>query len=188
MEKIRIETNVFLPMPVVLVGTVAGGRPNIMTAGWASRVNAEPPMIAIGINRAHATAEGIVENGSFSVNVPHAGMVEATDYCGLVSGKNTDKSAVFDLFSGDLDGAPMIRACPLAMECRLVRAVDLPTDYLFIGEIVGAYADADCLVDGKPDMERVNPLTLTMPDNTYRTIGVSVGKAWEIGTHLKKGA
>lgn len=188
MEKIRIKPNVFPPMPIVLVGTVVGGRVNFMPVGWASRVNAYPPMIAVGINNAHATAAGILETRAFSVNVPHRGMTEATDYCGLVSGKNTDKSEVFDHFSGDLPGAPMIRACPLVMECRLVQTVDLPTNHLFIGEIVGAYADEDCLVDGKPDLERIDPLLLTMPDNTYRTLGVSVGEAWKAGKRLKERA
>jgi len=188
MEKIRIGPNVFLPMSVVLVGTVVGGRPNFMAAGWASRVNANPPMIAVGINRNHATHTGITETGTFSVNIPHTGMVEKTDYCGLVSGKNTDKAGVFDLFSGDLPGAPMIRSCPLAMECRLVQTVDLPTNTLFIGEIVGAYADEDCLVDGRPDMERIDPLILTMPDNRYWRLGEYAGEAWGAGKRLKKGA
>lgn len=186
-EKIRINPNVFLPMPVVLVGTMAGGRPNIMTVGWASRVNASPPMIAVGINRNHATHAGIMETGTFSVNVPRTGMVEKTDYCGIVSGKNTDKSGIFDLFSGDLSGAPMIRDCPLAMECRLVQTVALPTNSLFIGEIVGAYADRDCLTDGKPDMARIDPLLLTMPDNRYWSLGEYAGEAWGAGKRLKNG-
>jgi flavin reductase (DIM6/NTAB) family NADH-FMN oxidoreductase RutF len=33
-------------------------------------------MLGIGINRAHHTKEGIEENGTFSVNVPRADMVD----------------------------------------------------------------------------------------------------------------
>jgi hypothetical protein len=30
---------------------------------------------------------------------------------------------------------------------------------------VAAYADEDCLTDGRPDILKINPLVLTMPDN-----------------------
>jgi flavin reductase (DIM6/NTAB) family NADH-FMN oxidoreductase RutF len=61
----------------------------------------------------------------------------------------------------------MIEYCPLCKECRLVETVDLPANYLFIGEIVAAFAKKNCLREGRPDIEKINPLMLTMPDNRY---------------------
>ncbi len=113
-------------------------------------------------------------------------MVEKTDYCGLVSGEETDKSKQFDVFYGGLKTAPMIKECPLSIECRLVKALELPTNDIFIGEIVASYADERCLTDGKPDFKKVGPLLLTMPDNGYWTIGDRVGKAWNDGKKLMK--
>jgi flavin reductase (DIM6/NTAB) family NADH-FMN oxidoreductase RutF len=185
MDKIPVTPNIFIPMPVVLVGTQVRGKANFMTVGWCSRANANPPMISCGINKVHFTPEGIRENQTFSVNIPSLSLLEKTDYCGLVSGANTDKSEVFEIFYGSLKTAPMIRECPLAMECRLVQAIDLPTNILFIGEIVGAYADAEVWKDKKPDFRVINPLLLTMPDNTYWTLGKAVGKAWKAGAGMK---
>jgi len=54
--------------------------------------------------------------------------VEATDWCGLHSGKRTDKSKVFETFAGELENAPMIKACRLTAECRLVKTVEFPVD------------------------------------------------------------
>ena len=184
MKKIRIGANVFPPMPVVLVGTELGGHPNFMTVGWVARVNATPPMIAVSINRIHATPDGIQKNGTFSVNLPSASMVKETDYCGLVSGKNTDKSCIFDIFRGDLTGAPMIQECPLAMECRLIRTVELPTNLLFIGEIMGGFANEGVEKGGKTAMKTIDPLLHTMPDNCYWALGEYAGKAWSEGKHL----
>lgn len=184
MKKIRITANVFLPMPVVLVGTDIGGQPNVLMAGWVSRVNADPPMIAVSIRRINTTPEGIRENGTFSINLPSASMMEVTDYCGLVSCRDTNKSDLFDFFRGTLTGAPMIQNCPLTMECRLIDTVELPTHLLFIGEIVAGYADEKLLIRGIPDIKEMNPLILTMPDNAYRTLGPYAGKAWSIGRHL----
>ncbi len=61
MQKQNIDTNVYLyPMPVVLLGAEVQGKPNFMTVGWVSRVNFKPPMIAVGINKAHYTPGGIL--------------------------------------------------------------------------------------------------------------------------------
>jgi flavin reductase (DIM6/NTAB) family NADH-FMN oxidoreductase RutF len=184
MEKIEIGTNVFVPMPVVLVGTKVNGKENFMPVGWCARVNGNPPMIACGINNNHCTPDGIRETKTFSVNIPSAGLLVRTDYCGIVSGRKTDKSKVFDVFYGSLKTAPMIRECPVALECRLVQAVPLPTHTLFIGEIVHAYADGNVIRDGKPDFSRIDPLFLTMPDNRYWTLGKHVGDAWSAGKKL----
>jgi flavin reductase (DIM6/NTAB) family NADH-FMN oxidoreductase RutF len=142
-------------------------------------------MISCGINKVHFTPEGIRENRTFTVNIPSLSLLEKTDYCGLVSGAKVDKSKVFEVFYGTLKTAPMIRECPLTMECRLVQAIDLPTNTLFIGEIVGAYADAQVWKDKKPDFRVINPLLLTMPDNTYWTLGITVGKAWSAGAGMR---
>lgn len=186
MDKVTISPNFFIPMPVVLVGTQVAKKANFMVVGWCSRVNANPPMIACGINKTHHTVRGIRENGTFSVNIPSSSQVEKTDYCGLVSGASVDKSEVFDVCYGNLRTAPMIRECPVSMECMLVTAIELPTNIVFIGEITGAYADIGIIKEGMADFSVIDPLILTMPDNTYWTLGDKAGKAWSAGTKLKK--
>ena len=187
MRKSKIGNDAYLyPMPVVLVGTMIDVKANFMTVGWVSRVNFEPPMIAIGINRSHYTPKGIQENRSFSINIPGRALLEVTDYCGLVSGKTIDKSELFELFYGRIPTAPMIGDCPLNMECKLVQAVELPSNYLFIGEIVGAYCEERFMTGGQPDIKKVDPLVLTMPDKRYWAIGEHIGDAWSIGKRLKR--
>jgi flavin reductase (DIM6/NTAB) family NADH-FMN oxidoreductase RutF len=187
MDKISIGTNFFIPMPVVLVGTQVEGKANFMAVGWCTRANANPPMIACGIGNHHYTPKGITQTGTFSVNIPSGDLLEKTDYCGLVSGAKVDKSQVFSVFYGNLKTAPMIRECPVTLECRLVQSIPLPTNTLYIGEIEGAWADPSVMKDGKPDFPSMGPLILTMPDNTYRTLGSEAGKAWSAGMKLKKG-
>jgi flavin reductase (DIM6/NTAB) family NADH-FMN oxidoreductase RutF len=184
MEKQLIGNNFFIPMPVVLVGTQVKGKDNFMAVGWCARVNGNPPMIACGINNNHYTPQGIAETKTFSVNIPSSGILEKTDYCGLVSGLRTDKSNVFDVFYGSLKTAPMIRECPVTLECHLVQTVSLPTHNLCIGEIAGVYADGAAIKDGKPDFAVIAPLFLTMPDNRYWTLGKYVGDAWSAGKKL----
>jgi flavin reductase (DIM6/NTAB) family NADH-FMN oxidoreductase RutF len=180
-DKVEIGTQVSLPMPVVLLGTVMDGRPNFMAVGWAARANTSPPMVTVGLNKRHHTPLGIEQNGCFSINFPGVGLAEKVDYCGLVSGRKTDKSSLFTLFYGSMAGAPMIEECQVCLECRVTERLELPDHWLFVGEIVAAYADPACLVEGRPDPVSVDPLLLTMPDNTCWRLGERVGRAWSMG-------
>ena len=181
----RIDSNVSIyPMPVVLAGAVVGEQANFLAVGWISRVNNQPPMLAMALNKRHFTNRGIREHSEFSVNVQGMGLLEKTDYCGLVSGREADKSKLFNIFYGKLRSAPLIRECPLCMGCTLAEVVSLPSNDLFIGEIVEAYADEGCLTAGSPDISKMQPFTLTMPDNTYWRIGEKAGKAWDAGRKL----
>ncbi len=185
MKQVAINRNVIPPMPVVLAGTIVDGKANFMTVGWCSRVNAAPPLIAIGINKKHQTPTGILANEAFSICFPGSEMEQITDYCGVVSGKKVDKSTLFDTFTGELENAPMIEDCPVNLECKLVQTVELPTNYLFIGEIVNAYARADVLENGRPQVEKTKPMILTMPDNRYWQLETSIGRAWKDGLGMK---
>lgn len=185
MSMTRIDNNVSIyPMPVVLGGAVVGEQANFLAVGWISRVNAQPPMLAMALNKRHFTNGGIHEHKEFSVNVPGVDLLEKADYCGLVSGRDADKSKLFSVFYGKLRAAPLIRECPLCIACTLVETVSLPSNELFIGEIVEAYAEEACLTAGNPDISKMQPFTLTMPDNTYWRIGEEAGKAWEAGRKL----
>jgi flavin reductase (DIM6/NTAB) family NADH-FMN oxidoreductase RutF len=180
----KIDTNAFVyPMPMVLVGSMVDAKPNFMAVAWVSRVNFKPPMIAVALGP-HHTSRGIHETGQFSVNVPGMDLLEKTDYCGIVSGSKKDKSSLFTVSYGVLEAAPLISECPVSMACRLQETVALPTNTLFIGEIVEAFSDERFLKDGVPDLEAIRPFALTMPDNRYWALGACAGRAWGIGKSL----
>lgn len=186
MAKIAIDENAFTyPMSMAVVGALVDGRPNFMAVGWITRVNFKPPMLAVALGKSHYTNAGIHASKAFSVNIPSLDLIEKVDYCGLVSGRKKDKSALFKVIPGKTTGAPMADDCPLCMECRLASVVDLPTNEVFIGEIVGACAEAECCPDGKPDIQKLRPFTLTMPDHQYWEVGKTAGKAWSIGKGFK---
>ena len=185
MGKISAGRNVFMyPMPVTLLGTLVDKKPDFMALGWITRVNANPPTVGCGVGRHHHSVRGIEENQTFSINFPSAEMVEKTDFCGLVSGRDTDKAALFDVYYGELKTAPMITECPLSLECRLQITVENPTNNFYIGEIIASYTEEKYLTGRKPDIKKINPLLLTMPDNRYWTVGGCAGDAWSIGKKL----
>jgi flavin reductase (DIM6/NTAB) family NADH-FMN oxidoreductase RutF len=185
MDMIRVEPNVLPVMPVCLVGARVDGKANFMAAAWFTRLAYKPPMVGVAINHRQHTRQGIVENGTYSICIPGRPMLDVTDYCGLVSGRNVDKGALFDVFYGELGSAPMIRECPLCLEVAVTQAVEVVTNTFFIGEIKAAHAHADALTDGRPDMVKIDPLLLTMPQNGYFALGEMAGLAWSAGKKMK---
>jgi len=183
-EKVDIGAQGFLyPMPMTLVGADLETGPTFMTIAWINRAEMNPPLVMAGLNKAHATCAGIREHGEFSVNLPSIDMVAITDWCGLSSAKRgANKAAPFTVERGTLAHAPLIAECPLAMECRVERVVDLGTHELVVGEIVATWTEQRFLDEsGKPDVTRLRPFTLTMPDNRYWAVGEQVGRAWADG-------
>ena len=186
MDKTEIDKGLFcLPWTQTILGTHLDGRVNFMALDWLTRVNFNPPMLGICVNKQHASHGAILITKEYSVNIPTVDMVEITDYTGLVSGKRVDKSKLFEVFYGELKAAPMIIKCPITMECRVTEVVSLPTNSFFIGEIVSIFSEERFLTDGKPDVKKINPFLLTMPDNRFWSIGDCVGKAWNAGSVLR---
>jgi flavin reductase (DIM6/NTAB) family NADH-FMN oxidoreductase RutF len=187
MSKIKIEKNLFcLPWTQTLLGTHIQGKVNFMALDWLTRANFDPAMLGICVNNAHASNLAIRETSQFSVNVPTVDMVEVTDYCGIASGKRDDKSKLFEVFYGELKAAPLITACPLNIECRLVQTVDLPTNTFFIAEIVTIFSEEIYLTGNKPDVKKIRPFLLTMPDNRFWSVGEHVGNAWKDGVKFRE--
>jgi flavin reductase (DIM6/NTAB) family NADH-FMN oxidoreductase RutF len=187
MSKITIGKNLFcLPWTQTLLGTHIGGKVNFMALDWLTRTNYDPAMLGICVNNGHASNLAIRETGQFSVNVPTVDMVEVTDYCGIASGKKDDKSKLFEVFYGELKAAPLITVCPLNIECRVVQTVDLPTNTFFIAEIVTIFSEEKYLTGDKPDVKKIRPFLLTMPDNRFWSVGEPVGTAWKDGVKFRE--
>ncbi|HVP95503.1 MAG TPA: flavin reductase family protein [Methanoregulaceae archaeon] len=185
MDKITVGPMPFMSvMPALLVGANVHGKPNYMTAAWSTVACMAPPMVCVAINRARYTAQGIEENKTFSLNIPSETLVVETDHCGLVSGSQEDKSGVFRSFYGNLKTAPMAEECPVSIECTLFKSVECGSHVLHIGKIVEIHADASCLTDGKPDIEKIRPIVYA--HYTYFSVGKEVEKAFSAGKKYKK--
>ena len=187
-NKMKIGARTFLyPMPTVLVGANVEGKPNYLTVAYCGIVNHRPPMLAVSLHKSHHTNLGIKENGTFSVNLPSTTMVKVTDHVGIVSGRDEDKSNLFENFYGDLGTAPMIAECPLNLECKLVQILNLGgTNELCIGEIVETYTREAFLTNGLPDIQKLDPIIFSMHDNHYWKLGNYLGPAWSIGKDFKR--
>lgn len=184
MEKITLGPMPYMSvMPTVLVGANVSGKPNYMTAAWATVACMVPPMVCVALNKARYSVKGIEENKTFSLNISSTGQVVETDHCGLVSGAQKDKSGVFRSFYGKLKTAPLAEECPVNIECKLFKSVDCGSHLLYIGEVMEIHADKNSVTDGKPDLKKINPIVYAQA--TYFYVGKEVEKAFSVGKKYK---
>ncbi len=176
------------PMPATLVGANVNNKPNFMTVAWCGIVNSEPPMISVAIRHNRYTLKGIRDKLIFSVNIPSRDLVKETDYCGIASGSKANKVEVcqFKVFYGKLNDAPLIEQCPINLECKVVHILDLGSHSLIVGRIEETYISENCLTDGKPDVNKIEPFVYTRtPSQQYQAFGEVIAKAHSIGAELK---
>jgi flavin reductase (DIM6/NTAB) family NADH-FMN oxidoreductase RutF len=178
----------FYPMTTTIVGANVKGNANFCTIAFIGIVNYEPAMIALGINSAHYTFDGIKESKTFSVNIPNEDQIIITDYVGLTSGKKIEKKELFDVFYGDLETAPLIAEFPLSLECKVRDILDYGgIDKVVIGEIIQVHANEEILGDNDiPNMSKIKPILFSMYENKYYNIGKQIGNAWSEGKKFKR--
>jgi len=178
--------NALYPMPTTLVGATVNGKPNFLAVAHVGILNhGTPQYLSIGLAKVHYSNAGIHENQTFSICLPSEDLMVETDFCGIMTGKKTDKAALFDLFYGELKTAPMIRQCPVNMELKLHDVLDFDTHDIFIGRLVQTHADDSVLKAGKIDIAKLRPLLFDMASVQYWRLGPPVGKCWNVGKTLK---
>jgi len=181
---------VIYPIPIILAGANVGGKPNFETLGDVGLMGISPPLVFISSGKDHYTNIGILENNTYSINFPTTDMLAVTDYCGIVSGRDVDKSKLFEIFYGELKTAPMIKECPVNIECQVVKEFSIQHRQIFVGEVIMTYIDEEHLqeIDGRKvlaEMSQLDPIIYAL-DNRYYKIGEVIGTGYREGQSYSK--
>jgi flavin reductase (DIM6/NTAB) family NADH-FMN oxidoreductase RutF len=174
--------------PTLLIGANVDGKPNFMAVAWAGIACGTPPCISVALRLVRYTLKGIHQNMTFSVNIPSTDLVKETDYCGLVSGTNTNKvkDCKFNIFYGKLESVPLIEQCPINFECEVLHILNLGSHALVVGKITETHVSEDCLTDGNPDVNKIKPIIYNpRPATSYSTVGKNVAASFSVGREIK---
>jgi flavin reductase (DIM6/NTAB) family NADH-FMN oxidoreductase RutF len=177
------------PNPTVLVGTVFNGKEDFAPYAWCGIAGGEPPVITIGVRHQRHTLKGIMQNRTFSVNIPSTDLITETDYCGMVSGAQADKvkDCSFKVFYGTLATAPLIEQCPVNLECEVMHMLNIGVHMLVAGKVVQTHVDENCLTEDQPDIMKIKPFVYSRGQAArYNAIGEVIGQAFDAGKKLKK--
>ena len=161
------------PCPVVVVGAMVDGKPNWTLVAHAGIVAHSHLMLSMV--KAHYSNKGIRENKLVSVNVVDASWLKEADRMGTVSGNKEDKSAAFSWTMGK-NGAPVIDAAKVSIECEVDGNYELEGFDNFICKILATYADEGVLNEkGKLDYHAFKPVLFEFPTYEYFITGEKVG-------------
>jgi len=190
MKKQLGASDTFFPVPATLVVSGSGNEANIITVVWSGIVSSTPPTIGISLYKERYSLELIRKTGEFTVNIASADLVKETDYCGIISGRKTNKFSDTGLtpLPGAVVKSPIIEQCPYNMECKVVGEMELGDWILVLGEIVETHIDEDKIVENKEknkiEISKVNPLTYCAGIREYWQLGDKVGDAFNVGKQL----
>ena len=166
-----------MPLPVVLVTTIdQDGKPNIVTVAWAGTVCSDPPMLSISLRPTRYSHPLLCRTGEFVVNIPSTAQAYATDKCGVLSGRDVDKFAMMHLTPGPAKTVhpPIIMECPVNLECRVRKTLELGSHTLFIAEVVAVQVSAHLVAKGgRLQIEKAN--LLAFAHGHYHALGKHLG-------------
>mgnify|MGYP006066920695 CR=1 FL=1 len=168
--------NMLYPVPAVMVSCGRKGeKPNIITVAWAGTVCSDPPMVSISVRKERYSYEIIRETGEFVINLVNRELVRAADYCGVMSGRDTDKFKEMGLTAqpSRYVGAPGIGESPVNLECRVTNRLELGSHDMFLARVEGV------AIDGKY-MDEKGKFHL----NDSGLVSYSHGEYFELGKKL----
>ncbi|MBN2229812.1 MAG: flavin reductase family protein [Candidatus Thorarchaeota archaeon] len=167
-------TTALVPCPVVLLSISGPERPNIITLSWAANVCSNPPTVVVGIRSERYSYDLVKEAGEFVLNIPSATQIDGTVFAGTKSGRNYDKFAEcgFTVEPASKVNAPMIKECPINIECKIRDIIPLGAHDLFIGDVVSVHIDESVLGEHeKLDVSKANLFTYIPLNGEYWTLG-----------------
>lgn len=137
------------PVPVVMVTCGSMEEPNIITVAWTGTVNSEPPMVYVSVRKSRYSHRIIRETGEFVINLTTEKLAKATDFCGVRSGRNTDKFRETGLTAvpSVIVSAPSIEESPVNLECRVREIHEYPSHDMFVADVVSVTADEGLMDD-----------------------------------------
>lgn len=169
--------NMLYPLPVVLVSTAdKAGNDDIITVAWAGTVCSSPAMVSISVRKERFSHHMLMESGEFVINLTTEALARATDYCGVRSGRDTDKWQDMHLTREKAQqvGVPMIAEAPVNIECRVKEVKELGSHDMFLAEVVAVHADEQYMdAKGKFDLSRANPIVYSHGE--YYALGKKIG-------------
>ena len=154
--------NMLYPLPAVLVSCQGkDGEPNLITIAWAGTICSDPAMVSISVRPERYSYHMLKETGEFVINLTTEELLRATDYCGVVSGRDVNKWEKMNLtpLASKVVSVPAVAESPINIECKVTEIKELGTHHMFLAKVVAVQADEKYLDEkGKFHLEYSKPI------------------------------
>ncbi|MDR9393726.1 flavin reductase family protein [Roseovarius sp. SYSU LYC5161] len=158
------------PRPIGWISTRdADGHDNLAPYSFFNAVAYVPPQVMFSSTSAKPDRDGtkdsvaiIRETGVFCVNIVEEAMKTVMNRTSGAWARDVDEfvDAGIDKAACDTIDCARVAYAPASLECKLTQIVELPgaANFVVFGEVTGVNMRDDCIVDGKFDVTRFNPL------------------------------
>lgn len=169
--------NMVYPLPAVMVSCRdKAGNDNIITVAWTGTVCTNPPMVYISVRPERHSYQMIRETGEFVINLTTKDLAQATDFCGVRSGRDVDKFQAMNLTKAEASkvSVAMIQESPVNIECKVTEVLELGSHHMFLAQVAAVHVD-DRYLDEKQkfDLSKANPLAYSHGE--YYSLGELLG-------------
>lgn len=168
---------VLYPVPAVMVSCGTFEKPNIITIAWCGTLCTSPAMTYISVRSERFSYDIIKQHKEFVINLTTEALAEATDFCGVKSGRDIDKFKETRLTAAKSNevSAPSIAESPVNIECRVKQIIETGgTHDIFIAEVVSVSVDDKYFDEnGKFHFDKTKPICYSHGE--YFGLGKSVG-------------
>ena len=176
--------NMLYPLPAVMVSAAdLQGEANILTVAWTGTVCSDPAMLYISVRPERYSYHMLRESGEFVVNLTTEKLAKATDWCGVRSGRDTDKWKEMRLTRGKaekLTYAPLIKESPVNLECKVTEVKELGSHHMFLADVLAVQVDeAYMKKSGKFELNSTGLIAYSHGE--YFSLGKSKGRfGWSV--------
>jgi flavin reductase (DIM6/NTAB) family NADH-FMN oxidoreductase RutF len=186
-KSIGVRETIF-PNPAMVVCTYdAQGAADAAAYAWCGTASSDPQALSVSVRQSRYTYENLMLKKAFTANLPGPEHAEATDYFGIVSGRDVDKFAKTGLtpVKGEFVDAPYIEEFPVNIECEVTHAIDLGAHTLFVGAVRDIKVDERYADSIKTLWGDAGILTYDSHALSYRLPGEVIAKAFSCGLKYK---
>lgn len=165
------------PVPPALISSGTLENPNVMTAAWTGIVCSDPAMTYVSLRPSRYSHEIISKSGEFVINVPNLPLAKVVDFCGVKSGRNTDKFQACGITAAPSSKikAPQVKEAPISLECKVRSITHYGTHDMFLADIVAVNVD-DAYINKQGGLNLEKAGLLAYAHGFYYTLGRQLGK------------
>lgn len=168
------------PRPIGWISTRdMDGHDNLAPYSFFNAVAYVPPQVMFASTSSKAdrgdtkdSVSNIRETGVFCVNIVEYAARDVMNKSSAMVDRGTDEFTLAGIERAECETVPVSRVAgaPASLECRMTQIIQLEgeSNFAVFGEVVGVHMRDDCLVDGRFDVTRFQPLTRL----GYRDYGV----------------
>ena len=183
-DNYKFLTGTIIPRPIAIVSSISNeGVVNIAPFSYFTIVSANPPMIAVSVQRKNGkkkdTSQNILDSGEFVVHVTDESNIEDANQSAAELPPNVSELEVssFQLTESETVRVPGIVPAKVRMECTLAKAIPLGGQVaddascdLIIGNVTRYHIDESIYENGRIDAEGLRPVS-RLAGNQYMKLG-----------------